>query len=68
MVSDSRITYTLHPEATPNTGSNALASIYRCAIARYKEAVQVKEAAGAGGPNDAEDLQNDRTATTDYSG
>jgi hypothetical protein len=68
MVSEPRITYTLSTEAAPETGSNALAAIYRRAIARYKEAIQGKEAARTGGPNDAEDLKNDRTAKTNYSG
>jgi hypothetical protein len=53
-----RIDYTPHPDATPETELSALAAAYRFILERRAK----KKATCPGGPDDAEDLENDRTA------
>ena len=54
-----RIAYTPRPDATPETELSALAAAY-CFILELRAK---KMATCPGGPDDAEDLENDRTAT-----
>ena len=53
------ITYTPRPDVTPEAELDALASIYSLCLRKYREC---KKATGLGGPDDAEELENDRTA------
>ena len=47
-MSESRITYTPHPDATPETEAVALATVYRFLLNRHAK----KEAAHPGSPDD----------------
>jgi hypothetical protein len=58
-VSNPRIVYTPHPNATPETELSALAAAYRFILDCHAK----KKATSPGGPDDAEDMENDRTAT-----
>ena len=58
-MSESRITYTPHPDATPETEAVALAAVYRFLL----DCNAKKKAARPGGPDDAEVSNNDRTDT-----
>lgn len=51
------------PEAEIDTLADAYAYILRCAAARLAE--EMKKAARPGGPDDAEESKNDRTAESD---
>jgi hypothetical protein len=63
------VTYAPRPDATPEGELDALANIYayilRCAEARRAE--EKKKVTRPGGPDDAEEPKNDRTAEPDYS-
>ncbi len=49
-----RIVYTPHPDATPETEASVLASVYRFLLSRQVK----KEAAHPGGPDDAKERFN----------
>lgn len=58
-MSESRIVYAPHPDATPETEASALASTYRYLLNRHA----MKKAAHPGGPDDAkEKFKNDSRA------
>ena len=60
-MSNPRIIYTPRPGATPEGEVAALVSIYRFILF---ESSARKKAARPGGPDDAEESNNDRTGTT----
>lgn len=66
-MSSKRVTYASRPDATPEAELDVLASVYsyilRCDEARRAE--DIKKAARPGGPDDAEESKNDRTAELD---
>ena len=57
-MSESRIVYAPHPDATPETEASALASAYRYLLDRHAK----KEAAHPGGPDAKERPKNDSRA------
>jgi hypothetical protein len=61
----SHITYTPRPDATPATELSALAAVYRFILF---ESSANKQGGPATAPDDAEDLENDRTANANYTG
>jgi hypothetical protein len=67
-MNSSGISYVPRPDATPEGELDALAAVYayilRCGDARRAEK---KKATRPGGPDDAEEPKNDRTAELDYS-
>ena len=67
-MSSPHIVYRPRPDATPEGEVTALADVYsfvlRCGEARRVEGK--KKAAGPGGPNDAEESKNARTAEPEY--
>ena len=62
-MSSPRIVYTPHPDATPESGVATLAGVYRFVLDCHAK----KKATRPGGPDDAEESKNDRTAEPKYS-
>jgi hypothetical protein len=67
LVNSARINYTPRTDATPEAELNALAAVYKLVL-NCHDKKKAAEHSQPSGPDDAEDLENDRTANTDSSG
>jgi hypothetical protein len=65
VVSKRRIIYAPQPHSNPQVELNVLAHVYAFALQKHRERQQ--PACGSR-PDDAEDLENDRTANENYTG
>jgi hypothetical protein len=63
-VSLPKVIYHARKDATPESELSALGAVYKFLL----ESAASKKATCPGGPDDAEDLRNDRTATENYTG
>jgi hypothetical protein len=58
-----KIVYTPRPEIASEIELGTLAEVYRRAVQRYEEKLKAAERPLPAGPDDAEDIENDRTTT-----